>query len=156
MRAADGSVLAIVEARDATPEQLAIHEVNSGIYAFDAAALGGALTRLTRDNAQGEEYLTDVVGLLRADGLVVAAYRTDDADEVLGVNDRVQLADAGGVLRERAVETVAAPASPSSTRPRPGSDRTSSSSRTSSCCPASSCTAARSSGPAPGSAPRSP
>jgi len=104
VRDADGSVLAIVEARDATEEQLAIREVNSAIYAFDAGALVGALARLTRDNAQGEEYLTDVVALLRADGLVVSAYETGDPDEVLGVNDRVQLAYAGGILRERAVE----------------------------------------------------
>ena len=62
------------------------------------------MARITRDNAQGEEYLTDVLALLRADGKTVAAYETDDPDEVLGVNDRVQLAYAGGVLRDRAVE----------------------------------------------------
>jgi bifunctional UDP-N-acetylglucosamine pyrophosphorylase / glucosamine-1-phosphate N-acetyltransferase len=103
LRDADGAVTGIVEARDATTAQREIREVNSAIYAFDAAALADALDRITHDNAQGEEYLTDVIGLLHADGRVVIAYVAADAAEVLGVNDRVQLAAAGVLLRDRAV-----------------------------------------------------
>lgn len=103
LRGDDGRVLGIVEAKDATAEQLTVREVNSGIYAFDAAALAGALGRVVPDNVQGEEYLTDVIGLLEADGRVVTAHVAADPAEVLGVNDRVQLAAAGAVLRDRAV-----------------------------------------------------
>ncbi|RKS68605.1 bifunctional UDP-N-acetylglucosamine pyrophosphorylase/glucosamine-1-phosphate N-acetyltransferase [Motilibacter peucedani] len=101
LRDETGAVTAIVEQRDATDEQLAVREINSGTYAFDAAALRGALARLSTDNAQGEEYLTDVLAILRADGLPVAAVAADDARDVAGVNDRVQLAEAEAVLRER-------------------------------------------------------
>ncbi|WP_432492082.1 bifunctional UDP-N-acetylglucosamine diphosphorylase/glucosamine-1-phosphate N-acetyltransferase GlmU [Kineococcus gypseus] len=86
-------VAAIVEEKDATGEQRAVREVNSGVYAFDAAALRGALGRVGRDNAAGEVYLTDVLGLLRADGRVVLALPVEDEWETRGVNDRVQLAE---------------------------------------------------------------
>jgi len=76
---------------DATPEELEICEVNTGIYAFDAHALRDALPRLSTDNAQGELYLPQVLALLRADGRAVAAHRVDDPGLVLGVNDRVAL-----------------------------------------------------------------
>jgi bifunctional UDP-N-acetylglucosamine pyrophosphorylase/glucosamine-1-phosphate N-acetyltransferase len=95
------AVSAIVEHKDADDAQRAVREVNSGVYAFDAAALADALGRLTTDNVQGEEYLTDVLGLHVAAGLVVAAVAAPDAHEILGVNDRVQLAQAGGLLRDR-------------------------------------------------------
>lgn len=95
------SVTAIVEHKDADESQRAVREVNSGVYAFDAAALRDALGRLTTDNVQGEEYLTDVLGLHVASGLVVAAVTADDANETLGVNDRVQLAEARALLRDR-------------------------------------------------------
>ncbi|MFC6236772.1 bifunctional UDP-N-acetylglucosamine diphosphorylase/glucosamine-1-phosphate N-acetyltransferase GlmU [Longivirga aurantiaca] len=95
------SVTAIVEHKDADDSQRAVREVNSGVYAFDAAALRDALGRLTTDNVQGEEYLTDVLGLHVASGLVVAAVTADDANETLGVNDRVQLAEARALLRDR-------------------------------------------------------
>ncbi len=101
MRNPDLLVEAIVEDRDATAEQRSVREVNSGVYAFDVVALRDALGRLDRDNSQGEEYLTDVIGLLTADGRAVAAVVVDDAVEVLGVNDRVQLAQAGACLRDR-------------------------------------------------------
>lgn len=101
LRAPDGTVAEIVEHRDATVEQRAVAEVNSGIYVFDAALLRSALDRLTRDNTQGEEYLTDVVALLRTDGLRVGALAVDDFHDVLGVNDRVQLAEAGRLMRDR-------------------------------------------------------
>ncbi len=86
-------VSAIVEQKDATEEQRAVREVNSGVYAFDAAALRRALGRVGRDNAAGEVYLTDVLGLLRADGLRVEALAVQDEWEIRGVNDRLQLAE---------------------------------------------------------------
>ena len=99
---ATGHVTGIVEHKDADDAQREVREINSGVYAFDAAALRDALGRLTTDNAQGEEYLTDVLGLHVAGGLVVAAAVADDVVETLGVNDRVQLAEAGAILRDRA------------------------------------------------------
>ena len=104
LRAENGDVLGIVEHKDATDAQRAIGEFNSGIYVFDLPLLRGALTRLTTDNAQGEEYLTDVLAILRADGHRVSASIVANADEVMGVNDRVQLAIAGGLLRDRNAE----------------------------------------------------
>jgi len=101
VREPDGSVGAIVEDKDASDEQRRIDEINSGMYAFVADHLGRSLGRITTDNAQGEEYLTDVVGLLRADGEVVSASLCADADEILGVNDRVQLAQAAAIMRDR-------------------------------------------------------
>jgi len=105
VRGADESVSAIVEQGDASLEVLAIGEVNTGIYAFDSVALRAALDRLTTDNSQGEEYLTDVVALLRGDGAVVAGVPVPDPDEVLGVNDRVQLARAGRLMRDRVLDS---------------------------------------------------
>ena len=104
LRDADGGVLGIVEHRDATPEQRRIAEINSGIYAFDAKVLLDALPRLQAGNAQGELYLTDVLAIARAEGLPVAAFGTDDAWQVEGVNDRVQLATLGAELNRRTVE----------------------------------------------------
>ena len=101
VRDPDGSVARIVEERDATADERAIDEINSGMYAFDASALVAGLGRLTRENAQGEEYLTDVVAIIRTAGLEVAASVCQDEDEVRGVNDRVQLAQAAAILRER-------------------------------------------------------
>jgi bifunctional UDP-N-acetylglucosamine pyrophosphorylase/glucosamine-1-phosphate N-acetyltransferase len=97
----DGPVKAIVEQRDASPAIAAIREVNAGVYVFTVGALRAALARLTTDNAQGEEYLTDVVGLLAGDSETVAAHVAPDAGETAGVNDRVQLAAAAAVLRDR-------------------------------------------------------
>ncbi|OHV32654.1 UDP-N-acetylglucosamine diphosphorylase/glucosamine-1-phosphate N-acetyltransferase [Pseudofrankia sp. EUN1h] len=98
---AGGSVRAIVEQRDADAATAAIPEVNAGVYVFTVGLLRSALARLTTDNAQGEEYLTDVIGLLVAEGEPVAAHVAPDAGETAGVNDRVQLAAAGAVLRDR-------------------------------------------------------
>ena len=78
-----------------------IREVATSVYAFAAGPLLAALARITTDNAQAEEYLTDVVELLVAEGLPVAAHLADDAAETAGVNDRVQLAAAGRMLRDR-------------------------------------------------------
>ena len=94
-------VTAIVEERDATDEQRAINEINSGMYVFDATALGERIGRLETDNAQGEEYLTDIVGMLTADGLVVNAHIAADSDDIRGVTDRVQLAQAAAIMRDR-------------------------------------------------------
>lgn len=101
VRGADGSVDAIIEHRDAPPEVREIREINAGMYVFDPQGLAPALERLTSANDQGEEYLTDVVGLLRAEGSAVTGIVVDDAHEILGVNDRVQLAEAAALMRDR-------------------------------------------------------
>src|ERR1022692_4078794 len=88
-------------AADATPEQRAIQEINSGVYAFEARLLGDVIKRVPTDNAKGEEYLTDVVAILRAESHRVASVVLEDSDEVLGVNDRAQLARARQILNTR-------------------------------------------------------
>jgi len=95
VRGADGSVERVVETKapdDATPEALAIDEVNTGIFCFDGAALIRALPQVAADNAQGELYLPDVLRLLRAEGAQIEAHVVDDPALVLGVNDQVALA----------------------------------------------------------------
>ncbi|WP_435061269.1 bifunctional UDP-N-acetylglucosamine diphosphorylase/glucosamine-1-phosphate N-acetyltransferase GlmU [Amycolatopsis thermoflava] len=104
VRDAAGAVTAIVEQKDATPEQLEIDEINSGVYAFDTAVLADALTRLSTDNAQGELYLTDVLAIARGDGRGVGALVVDDPWLTEGVNDRVQLAAIGAELNRRLVQ----------------------------------------------------
>ncbi len=104
VRDAGGMVGAVVEARDADADQLAIREVNAGVYAFDRGPLSAALAGLGTDNAQNEYYLTDVAAALRARGLPVAAVRLDDPEEMQGVNTRADLARAGRVLNRRVVE----------------------------------------------------
>ena len=101
IRADDGTVLGIVEHKDADEGQRAVREINSGIYAFDAEVLASALARVGTDNVQGEVYLTDVLGIARADGLTVSARCTDDVWQVEGVNDRAQLAALGAELNRR-------------------------------------------------------
>jgi bifunctional UDP-N-acetylglucosamine pyrophosphorylase/glucosamine-1-phosphate N-acetyltransferase len=103
LRTQDDEVTRIVEQADASPSQLAIREVNAGVYAFDIAALRSALRRLGSDNAQHELYLTDVISILRSDGLVVRARHVDDSALVAGINDRVQLAALGAELNRRIV-----------------------------------------------------
>lgn len=104
VRDASGSLLRIVEQKDASEDQRAIREINSGIYAFDASALKAGLDSLTTDNAQGEKYLTDVIGFSREGGLSVAATATHDLWQVEGANDRVQLANLGKELNRRVCE----------------------------------------------------
>jgi bifunctional UDP-N-acetylglucosamine pyrophosphorylase/glucosamine-1-phosphate N-acetyltransferase len=106
IRDAAGEVRAIVEAKDATPEEKAVNEINVGIYAFDPAALLHVLGGLQPQNAQGEYYLTDVVGLLRAAGRAVRAVAAGDPREGLGVNTHGELAEAAAVLRARRVEAL--------------------------------------------------
>jgi bifunctional UDP-N-acetylglucosamine pyrophosphorylase / glucosamine-1-phosphate N-acetyltransferase len=104
LRDAAGVVTGIVEHKDATGAQRTVAEINSGTYAFDAKLLRDALGRLTTDNVQGEEYLTDVLGLLSGDGRPVDALAAEDYHETLGCNDRVQLAALARLLRDRIVE----------------------------------------------------
>jgi bifunctional UDP-N-acetylglucosamine pyrophosphorylase/glucosamine-1-phosphate N-acetyltransferase len=104
VRDAAGEVTGIVEHKDADAEKRAITEINSGIYAFDASVLRSALARVGTDNAQGEKYLTDVLAVARGDGLAVRAVPTDDAWQVEGVNDRVQLATLGRELNRRVLD----------------------------------------------------
>jgi len=101
LRGPDATVLGVVEHRDATEEQRMIAEVNCGIYAFDLQVLRPALTQLTTDNAQGELYLPDVLGVARGAGQHVAAHTVTDHWLVAGVNDRVQLAELGAELNRR-------------------------------------------------------
>ena len=99
-----GEVTAIVEAKDASPEELEITEINSGIYAFDAAVLREALLEVTTDNAQGEKYITDVLSIARSKGHRTSALAIEDRWEVEGANDRVQLAQLGRMLNNRILE----------------------------------------------------
>ncbi|MDX3239927.1 bifunctional UDP-N-acetylglucosamine diphosphorylase/glucosamine-1-phosphate N-acetyltransferase GlmU [Streptomyces sp. ME03-5709C] len=101
VRGDDGSVLAIVEQKDATDEQRALREINSGVFAFDARLLAEALAEVTTDNAQGEEYLTDTLGILREAGHRVGACAAEDHREIAGINNRVQLAEARRILNDR-------------------------------------------------------
>ena len=104
VRNSDGDIERIVEAKspgDATPEELAIREVNAGTYAFAGAALADALERLDNDNAQGEYYLGDVLPLLRESGLRIAAYQAPDPGVNLGINDRADLARVADEARRR-------------------------------------------------------
>ncbi|MFI9560773.1 bifunctional UDP-N-acetylglucosamine diphosphorylase/glucosamine-1-phosphate N-acetyltransferase GlmU [Nonomuraea endophytica] len=105
IRDESGAVLEIVEHKDATDDQRAIDEMNSGIYAFDGLLLADAVKRVSTDNAQGEEYLTDVLSILREDGHRVGAHVAADYVEVEGVNDRVQLAFVRKVLNQRVLES---------------------------------------------------
>lgn len=99
--AASGAVTAIVEHKDATDSQRAIREINSGVFAFDGALLAQALKQVRTDNSQGEEYLTDVLGILRAAGHRVGASAAGDHREIAGINNRVQLAEARRTLNDR-------------------------------------------------------
>jgi bifunctional UDP-N-acetylglucosamine pyrophosphorylase/glucosamine-1-phosphate N-acetyltransferase len=101
IRGSDGAVQAIVEAVDATPEQLAAREVNSSIYVFDNDKVWPALERIEPVNAQGELYLTDAVRLLVEDGERVSVHAAPDPDETEGVNTRAELAVAAAALRDR-------------------------------------------------------
>jgi len=98
-----GAVARIVEQKDASADEIAIREINAGVYVFRAASLREQLARVGTDNAQGEKYLTDVIGLLRSAGSAVAASAAPDAGAALGVNDRVQLSEAGRILNDRIV-----------------------------------------------------
>ena len=101
LRDESGQVLGIVEQKDATAEQKQIGEINTGIYCFEAAPLFAALAGLTCNNAQGEYYLTDVLAILAQAGQQVRAVEVADFQETLGINSRLQLAEAEKILRQR-------------------------------------------------------
>ncbi|MBT2452204.1 bifunctional UDP-N-acetylglucosamine diphosphorylase/glucosamine-1-phosphate N-acetyltransferase GlmU [Streptomyces sp. ISL-43] len=101
-----GAVTAIVEHKDATDAQRAIREINSGVFAFDGALLADALGKVRTDNSQGEEYLTDVLGILREAGHRVGAAVGADHRQILGINNRVQLAEARALLNARLLESA--------------------------------------------------
>lgn len=101
VRNADGDVSKIVEQKDASAEELAIQEVNAGTYCFDNAFLFEALKNVSNDNAQGEYYLPDVIEIAKNQQETVAAYQTTDADETLGVNDRLALSEAERLMKQR-------------------------------------------------------
>lgn len=96
-----GRITRIVEQKDADPEEQGIREINSGIYCMDSDFLFGNIKAIRNDNAQGEYYLTDLLAIAVSRGLTCLALPTGDADEIMGVNDRAQLADAGRILRRR-------------------------------------------------------
>jgi bifunctional UDP-N-acetylglucosamine pyrophosphorylase / glucosamine-1-phosphate N-acetyltransferase len=101
-----GNITAIVEEKDASPEQRRIDEINSGIYCVEAAFLFDAVGRLSSNNAQGEYYLTDIVRMAADKGLTCCAFPVADPVDVMGINDRVQLAEAEGVMRGRINEAL--------------------------------------------------
>ncbi len=101
IRDANGELLRIVEERDASEDEKFIFEINSGVYAFDGAKLAGAIGQITDSNSQGELYLTDAIGILKNAGESIAAIMLEDFTEILGVNDRVQLAESAALLRDR-------------------------------------------------------
>ena len=101
-----GGVTSIVEERDASDAQRAVHEVNAGVYVGDAGAVREALSRVGAANEQGEQYLTDVLGLLVADGARVGGHRAPDPDDILGCNDRVELAARRRTLNDRVIEDL--------------------------------------------------
>ena len=106
IRAADGRVLRVVEVKDANAAERAIREVNGGAYCFAGEHLLPVLERLRTDNAQGEYYLTDVVGILVADGRVVETIETTNLEETLGINDQLHLSFAGTLDDIRYAESL--------------------------------------------------
>jgi bifunctional UDP-N-acetylglucosamine pyrophosphorylase/glucosamine-1-phosphate N-acetyltransferase len=106
VRDSAGNVTRIVEHKDATGEERAIREINTGMFAFAGPYLFPALSRLGTTNVQGEFYLTDTLAILRSDGHRIGALAVDDPREALGVNDRAQLAEAGGIMRERVLRAL--------------------------------------------------
>ncbi len=106
VRDEDGAVLRIVEAKDADAPTLAIREINTSIYCFDKALLAEKLALVRSDNAQGELYLTDVIGLLNESGERVGAVVADNPADTLGINNRVEMAEAARVMRQRINEKL--------------------------------------------------
>ena len=106
VRGAGGEFLRIVEQKDATPEEAALQEINTGCYAFDSRLLFDALARVRPNNKQGELYLTDAPAILKADGRTIVASRQFDIVEAMGVNTRVQLADVERTIRTRGLERL--------------------------------------------------
>ena len=103
VRDENDNVKKIVEQKDASEEEKGICEINSGMYFFDAKELLAALGMLTNNNVQGEYYLTDTLEIILNKGLKIGAYVVEDTDEILGINDRVQLAEAQAIMQDRIV-----------------------------------------------------
>jgi bifunctional UDP-N-acetylglucosamine pyrophosphorylase/glucosamine-1-phosphate N-acetyltransferase len=103
---AHGRVVKSVEEKDATPAERAIREINTGVLVAPAARLKAWLARVTNDNAQGEYYLTDVIAMAVADGVAVHGVKAEDWKEVMGINDRKQLAEAERALQRRLVDEL--------------------------------------------------
>ncbi len=106
LRDADGRVTGVVEEKDATPAQAAVREVNTGIMAAPAAALRQWLSALGNENAQGEYYLTDVVAMAVDDGFSIQTVNPTSPEEVVGINDRVQLAELERRVQRRQAEEL--------------------------------------------------
>jgi bifunctional UDP-N-acetylglucosamine pyrophosphorylase/glucosamine-1-phosphate N-acetyltransferase len=106
VRGPSHEVRAIVEHKDASEAQLTIREINSAVYAFDGKLLAEGLGQVRTDNSQGEEYLTDVLGILREAGHRVGALVAGDYRDILGINDRVQLAEARRIMNDRLLESA--------------------------------------------------
>jgi len=104
VRDSTGALVQVTEHKDADEATRQLREINTAVYAFSAGPLREALGQLSTDNAQGEEYLTDVVGLHRAAGLGLHAVVAADPGETAGVNDRLQLAEAARALRDRLLQ----------------------------------------------------
>lgn len=103
VRGENGSVSRIVEHKDATEEERQIQEINTGTFCFDNEKLFAALQKVNNDNAQGEYYLPDVLSILQEEGEVISAYEMEDVVEAMGVNDRIQLAEAAKCMRKRII-----------------------------------------------------
>ncbi|MFE4573859.1 bifunctional UDP-N-acetylglucosamine diphosphorylase/glucosamine-1-phosphate N-acetyltransferase GlmU [Paenibacillus chitinolyticus] len=101
IRGEGGRVDRIVEQKDCSPEEAAVREINTGTYCFDNRKLFEALENVKNENAQGEYYLTDIVGILKNAGEIVEAYCTPDEAEAIGVNDRIALSEAETLMRQR-------------------------------------------------------
>ena len=106
IRNSDGSLAKIVEEKDATEEEKETLEINSGVYIFDISALRSALTKLSANNAQKEEYLTDVIAILKGDGKHVGAFAANDYTEIWGINDRSQLSTCSFMMNARICEAL--------------------------------------------------
>lgn len=105
IRNIEGHVEKIVEQKDANEVELSVCEINTGTYCFDNEALFTALQKVSNSNAQNEYYLTDVIEILKKDGHIISAYQTDKPNETLGVNDRVALATAEQLMKQRINES---------------------------------------------------
>ena len=106
LRNSDGSLSAIVEEKDATDKEKQTLEINSGVYIFAVKELKSALTKISNANAQKEEYLTDVIAVLRGEGKKVGAFLVDDHAEVWGINDRAQLSTCAFVMNARICDAL--------------------------------------------------
>ncbi|HAX61073.1 MAG TPA: bifunctional UDP-N-acetylglucosamine diphosphorylase/glucosamine-1-phosphate N-acetyltransferase GlmU [Elusimicrobia bacterium] len=106
VRNSDGTVKAIVEAKDASDEIKKIKEINSGIYVFSSKELFSALHNIKNDNSKGEYYLTDVMSILSRQDKKIIAYKTDDFREIMGINNRYELALAENYMREKVLENL--------------------------------------------------